>query len=318
MPIQQSCWKVELDDGSDLELRQLACQEAESRHKERKSLENQILSLLLPPDRYADCAAVNMELIAGAGGLEAAMFARDLFTMYATYARQRGWNFSPQCAPTEAASESPINHVSVLIESMDPDDPVYARLHWEAGVHRVQRVPTTSKLNKIHTSTVAVTVLPVVDEDDVALEPDDLEWSVFRSSGPGGQHVNKTESAVRVRHKPTGHVVACQNDRSQHANREAALKILKAKIAKDVVQRQIDSELAERRSQMGSLARSDRIRTYNYPQDRVTDHRLGRSWNGLASFLYQTSSELDAVADAMDEAYKLSLLATLDKPYFLL
>nr|CDS23598.1 peptide chain release factor 1 [Echinococcus granulosus] len=311
----------ELVDGSDTTLQELAAQEFTSRREEIRSLENRIMELLLPPDPTAQYSAVRLQLIAGAGGLEAAMFARDLFTMYAAYARYCGWQFASDddggATGAAVGADSPIHHVEVRVESSDPVDPVYPRLRWEAGVHRVQRVPLTSKLNKIHTSTVAVTILPVIDEAEVELDPEDLEWEVFRASGAGGQHVNKTESAVRVRHRPTGHVAACQADRSQHTNREAALKALRAKIANEAARRQVETEQAERRSQMGLLARSDRIRTYNYQQDRITDHRLGRSWSGLATFMRQGFPVLDETALALDEAYKLNALASLDKPYFL-
>ncbi|KAL5111441.1 hypothetical protein TcWFU_001735 [Taenia crassiceps] len=310
----------ELDDGSDTVLRELAAQEFASRREEIRSLENQIMELLLPPDPTAQYSAARLQLIAGAGGLEAAMFARDLFTMYAAYARHRGWRLAYDddgVAETADGTGSPIYHVEVCVDSSDPTDPVYPCLRWEAGVHRVQRVPITSKLSKMHTSTVAVTILPVIDEVEVELDPEDLEWEVFRASGAGGQHVNKTESAVRVRHRPTGHVAVCQADRSQHANRETALKALKAKIANEVARRQVDTELAKRRLQVGSLARSDRIRTYNYQQDRITDHRLRRSWSGLATVMRQGLPVLDEAALALDEAYKLNALASLDKPYFL-
>ncbi|KAL5972011.1 Peptide chain release factor 1 [Taenia solium] len=311
----------ELDDGSDTALRELAAQEFASRREEIRSLENQIMELLLPPDPTAQYSAVRLQLIAGAGGLEAAMFARDLFTMYAAYARHRGWRFASDddggAIETAIGADSPIHHVEVRVDSSDPTDPVYPYLRWEAGVHRVQRVPLTSKLNKIHTSTVAVTILPVIDEVEVELDPEDLEWEVFRASGAGGQHVNKTESAVRVRHRPTGHIATCQADRSQHANRETALKALRAKIANEAARRQVETELAERRSQMGSLARSDRIRTYNYQQDRITDHRLGRSWSGLATVMRQGLPVLDEAALALDGAYKLNALTSLDRPYFL-
>uniref|UniRef100_A0A915EWB8 Prokaryotic-type class I peptide chain release factors domain-containing protein n=1 Tax=Echinococcus canadensis TaxID=519352 RepID=A0A915EWB8_9CEST len=297
-----SSGRTELVDGSDTTLQELAAQEFTSRREEIRSLENRIMELLLPPDPTAQYSAVRLQLIAGAGGLEAAMFARDLFTMYAAYARYCGWQFASDddggATGAAVGADSPIHHVEVRVESSDPVDPVYPRLRWEAGVHRVQRVPLTSKLNKIHTSTVAVTILPVIDAAEVELDPEDLEWEVFRASGAGGQHVNKTESAVRVRHRPTGHVAACQADRSQHTNREAALKALRAK-------------------SMGLLARSDRIRTYNYQQDRITDHRLGRSWSGLATFMRQGFPVLDETALALDEAYKLNALASLDKPYFL-
>ncbi|VDM34458.1 unnamed protein product [Hydatigera taeniaeformis] len=253
--------QAELDDGSDPVLREIAAKEFASRWEAMRSLENQIMELLLPPDPTAKCNSVRLQLIAGAGGLEAAMFARDLFVMYEAYAYHRGWRLASitDLGARESAvgADSPIHHVEVRVESSSPIDPLYPYLRWEAGVHRVQRVPLTSKLNKIHTSTVAVTILPV----EVELDPEDLEWEVFRASGAGGQHVNKTESAVRVRHRPTGHVAACQADRSQHANRGKALQLLRAKLANEVARRQVETELVEKRSQIGSLARSDRIRT---------------------------------------------------------
>ncbi|VDO04056.1 unnamed protein product [Rodentolepis nana] len=309
----------ELDDGSDAVFQQMAASEAASRREQINYFENQILELILPPDPNAFCSSVRLQLIAGAGGLEAAMFARDLFNMYEAYIIQRGWSIYPGEGGINALSDTdcPIHNTEVIVEASDPSDTVYTCLRWEAGVHRVQRVPVTSKLNKIHTSTVAVTVLPAVDEADIDLLPEDLEWDVFRSSGAGGQHVNKTESAVRVRHKPTGHVAVCQDDRSQHANREAALKTLKAKIAKEASLKQVESELATRRSQMGSLERSDRIRTYNYQQDRITDHRLGKSWNDLASCMRQNIPLIDEAAQALDEVYILNSLNSLKKPYFL-
>nr|CDS28299.1 peptide chain release factor 1 [Hymenolepis microstoma] len=309
----------ELDDGSDAVLQQIAASEAASRREQIKYLENQILELILPPDPNAFCSSVRLQLIAGAGGLEAAMFARDLFNMYEAYIIQKGWSIYPGEGGINALSDTdcPIHNTEVIVEAANPSDAIYTRLRWEAGVHRVQRVPVTSKLNKIHTSTVAVTVLPVVDEADIELFPEDLEWDVFRSSGAGGQHVNKTESAVRVKHKPTGHVATCQDDRSQHANREAALKALKAKIAKEASLKQVESELTIRRSQMGSLERSDRIRTYNYQQDRITDHRLSKSWNDLASCMRQNTPLIDEAAQALDEAYILNSLNSLNKPYFM-
>uniref|UniRef100_A0A0X3PDZ6 Peptide chain release factor 1 n=3 Tax=Schistocephalus solidus TaxID=70667 RepID=A0A0X3PDZ6_SCHSO len=315
----------ELDDGTDLDLRKLAQQEAQDRKIKRALLENQIIDLLLPPDSFADQPAVTMELIAGAGGLEAAMFARDLFKMYHTYAQHQGWRFLVQEGPgggsrdagVESERDDPISYTSILIESLTPDEPLYSKLRWEAGVHRVQRIPTTSKLNKIHTSTVAVTVLPALDEADIELNPEDLEWEFFRASGAGGQHVNKTESAVRVRHQPTGLVAACQTDRSQHANREAALKLLKSKISKNLIKEQLESEETQRRSQMGSLERSDRIRTYNFQQDRVTDHRIGRSWNNLERFLLEGYA-LPEIFRLLEEAHKLERFTRLDRPHFFL
>ncbi|VUZ47021.1 unnamed protein product, partial [Hymenolepis diminuta] len=309
----------ELDDGSDAVLQQMAASEAVSRREQIKYLENQILELILPPDPNASCNSIRLQLIAGAGGLEAAMFARDLFSMYEAYINQRGWSIYPGEGGINTLSDTdcPIHNSEVIVEAADHCDRVYACLRWEAGVHRVQRVPVTSKLNKIHTSTVAVTVLPVMDEVDIELAPEDLEWDVFRSSGAGGQHVNKTESAVRLRHKPTGYVVACQDDRSQHANRDSALKALKAKITKEAALKQVESELATRRTQMGSLERSDRIRTYNYQQDRITDHRLNISWSDLATCMRQGIPLIDETAQALDEAYILNSLNSLDKPYFM-
>ncbi|KAM7541273.1 hypothetical protein Aperf_G00000042446 [Anoplocephala perfoliata] len=309
----------ELDDGSDIVLQEMAANEAAARQKQIKYLENQILGLLLPPDPNSTCNTIKLQLIAGAGGLEAAMFARDLFNMYGAYVSHRGWSITQGDNGVNVLTdaECPIHNTEVIIQASEPSDCVYACFRWEAGVHRVQRIPTTSKLNKIHTSTVAVTVLPVIDEADIDLAPEDLEWEVFRSSGAGGQHVNKTESAVRVRHLPTGHIAACQDERSQHANRATALKVLKAKIAKDAAHRQLESELAARRSQMGSLERSDRIRTYNYQQDRITDHRLSRSWSNLADYMRQGIPLLDEAAQALDDVYILNSLKSLDKPHFM-
>ncbi|VDM34079.1 unnamed protein product [Hydatigera taeniaeformis] len=274
-------------------------------------------------------------------------------SIYEAYTCYRGWRFASianaGARKSAVGADSPIHHVEVRVESSSPIDPVHPYLQWEAGVHRVQRVPLTSKLNKIHTGTVAVIIAPsyrrgsqllatslrsmlplsagicshivgtassYITTVEVELDPEDLEWEVFRASGAGGQHVNKTESAVRVRHRPTGHVAACQADRSQHANRGKALQLLRAKLANEVARRQVETEMVEKRSQIGSLARSDRIRTYNYQQDRITDHRLGRSWSGLATVMRQGLPVVNETAFALDIAYKLAALASLDKPYF--
>lgn len=257
------------------------------------------LRLLLIPKDADDEKSVILEIRAGAGGEEAALFAHSLWRMYAMYAARRGW----QC---ETISENPteLGGVKEIVFSVEGPD-VYSRLKFESGVHRVQRVPETESMGRIHTSTVTVAVLPEAQEVDVEINPSDLQIDTFRSSGAGGQHVNKTESAIRITHIPTGTVVECQDERSQYKNKDRAMKILRSRILEAERRKQNEAIAGERRAQVGTGDRSERIRTYNYPQGRVTDHRIGLTLYRLEAIL---NGDLDELIDALitaDTAEKL-------------
>ena len=245
---------------------------------------------------------VIMEIRGGVGGEEGMLFAADLFRMYSMYAESKGWKLDVvNVSETELGG---FKEISFVIEGAG----AYSRLKFEAGGHRVQRVPVTESGGRIHTSAATVAVLPEIEELDFKLDPNDLKIDTFRSSGAGGQHVNKTESAIRVTHLPTGLVVECQDERSQYKNKDRALQIMRAKLYEREQEKQHAALAAERRSQVGTGDRSDRIRTYNYPQNRVTDHRLsgeGRSFN-LESVI---NGGLDPLIDALtaaDQAEKLA------------
>lgn len=257
------------------------------------------LRLLLIPKDADDEKSVILEIRAGAGGEEAALFAHSLWRMYTMYAARRGW----QC---ETISENPteLGGVKEIVFSVEGPD-VYSRLKFESGVHRVQRVPETESMGRIHTSTVTVAVLPEAQEVDVEINPSDLQIDTFRSSGAGGQHVNKTESAIRITHIPTGTVVECQDERSQYKNKDRAMKILRSRILEAERRKQSEAIAGERRAQVGTGDRSERIRTYNYPQGRVTDHRIGLTLYRLEAIL---NGDLDELIDALitaDTAEKL-------------
>lgn len=257
------------------------------------------LRLLLIPKDADDEKSVILEIRAGAGGEEAALFAHSLWRMYTMYAARRGW----QC---ETISENPteLGGVKEIVFSVEGAD-VYSRLKFESGVHRVQRVPETESMGRIHTSTVTVAVLPEAQEVDVEINPSDLQIDTFRSSGAGGQHVNKTESAIRITHIPTGTVVECQDERSQYKNKDRAMKILRSRILEAERRKQNEAIAGERRAQVGTGDRSERIRTYNYPQGRVTDHRIGLTLYRLEAIL---NGDLDELIDALitaDTAEKL-------------
>lgn len=257
------------------------------------------LRLLLIPKDADDEKSVILEIRAGAGGEEAALFAHSLWRMYTMYAARRGW----QCS-TISANETELGGVKEIVFSVEGPG-VYSRLKFESGVHRVQRVPETETQGRIHTSTVTVAVMPEAEEVELEIDPKDLRIDTFRSSGAGGQHINKTSSAIRVTHLPTGMVVECQDQRSQRENKEQALKVLRSRLLAQK-QAEHDSKIAaERRSQVGTGDRSERIRTYNYPQGRLTDHRIGLTLYKLDTIL---NGVLDEVVDALvtaDQAEKL-------------
>ena len=273
----------------DPELRALAEGEVAELQARRDALEQEIRILLVPVDPTDQKDAI-LEIRAGAGGDEAALFAADLLRMYSRYAESRGWKVEPL-----SLSESGGGGVREAIAAVSGQG-VFGRLKFEKGVHRVQRVPSTESQGRIHTSTVTVAILPEAEEADVQIDPGELRVDVFRSSGPGGQSVNTTDSAVRITHLPTGLVVTCQDEKSQHKNRAKAMKVLRSRLLEAEIER-LDAERAsERRSQVGSGGRAKKIRTYNFPQSRVTDHRAGVTLHRLESML---EGDLDELLDAV-------------------
>ncbi len=233
-----------------------------------------------------------MEIRAGTGGEEAALFASNLFNMYKKYALKQGWKFNIlDYSPTTLGGFR-----QITFEIAGPE--VLKKLAREAGVHRVQRIPKTEKSGRVHTSTATVAVLPKVKETDVKINPNDLEVSFFRSSGPGGQNVQKVETAVRIRHKPTGIVVSSQEERSQQRNRDKALEILRSKLWQARQEKQSGEITEERRKQIGQAQRAEKIRTYNFPQDRVTDHRVKKSWGNLEGIM---DGELDKIVEVLSK-----------------
>lgn len=286
------------DPESDKELRQMAVEELnEARDAATKAAEE--LKILLLPRDPNDERNVIVEIRGGAGGEEAALFAYNLYRMYTMYAEKRGWK-------TEIVSlnETELGGFKEVSFTIDGDG-AYSRLKFESGVHRVQRVPETETQGRIHTSTATVAVLPEADEVEFELDPKDLQIDTFRSSGAGGQHINKTSSAIRVTHLPTGTVVECQDERSQYKNKDKALRVLRARLLDAKVAEQNAEIAANRKSQVGTGDRSERIRTYNYPQLRVTDHRIGLTLYRLEDVL---NGDLDEIIDALtaaDRAEKL-------------
>jgi len=273
----------------DAEVSALARAELEPLEGRRAELEREIRRELVPRDPNDDKNVI-LEIRAGAGGDEAALFANDLFRMYGRYAERRGWDVE-----LLSLSRTEGGGLKEGIASVSGDR-VWSRLKYERGVHRVQRVPATEAQGRIHTSTVTVAVLPEAEEVDVKIEPKDLRVDVFRSSGPGGQSVNTTDSAVRITHLPTGLAVQCQDEKSQHKNKARALTILRSRLLEAEMARQAEERASDRRSQVGSGERSEKIRTYNYPQSRVTDHRSGVSVHRLETIV---EGDLDALLDAV-------------------
>ncbi|HHY10390.1 MAG TPA: peptide chain release factor 1 [Firmicutes bacterium] len=287
-----------LSEGEDPEFEALLKEEITQLEARRGKLEGELQRLLLPKDPN-DEKNVIVEIRAGAGGDEAALFAGTLFRMYSRYAEAERWGVEIlSSSPTELGG---FKEVIFMIEGQG----AYSRLKFESGVHRVQRIPTTESGGRIHTSTATVAVLPEAEEVELNIEQSDLKFDVYRASGPGGQHVNTTDSAVRITHLPTGLVVSCQDEKSQHKNREKALKILRARLF-DQLQAEAQREEAEaRRSQVGTGDRSERIRTYNFPQGRVTDHRIGLS---LYKLDLVVDGDLDEIIDALVTANQVEQL----------
>jgi len=274
---------------SDPEMREMARAEYDGLKERIAALEETLRTMLVPRDPM-DGKNVIMEIRAGVGGEEAALFAADLYRMYAMYGEKQGWRL--ELAGLSQTELGGIKEVSFLVEG----ESAYGRLKHESGVHRVQRVPETESGGRIHTSTCTVAVLPQVDEVEFALDPNDLRIDTFRSSGAGGQHINKTESAIRVTHLPTGTVVECQDQRSQYKNKDRALSILRSRLYERAVAEQQASIAGQRRDQVGTGMRNERIRTYNFPQGRVTDHRIGLTLYKIDSVM---NGDLDEIIDGL-------------------
>ena len=285
--------------GGDREMKELAQLEFDESREALENLGEELKILLLPKDPHDDKNVI-IEIRGGAGGEEASLFAGSLFRMYTMYAEARRWK--TEILNANETELGGFKEVSFSIEG----EGAYSRFKYESGVHRVQRVPETESQGRIHTSTVTVAVLAEADEVELEINPTDLKIDVFRASGAGGQHINKTESAVRITHLPTGVVVECQDERSQHKNKDKAMKILRSRLYEALLEEQNDKIASERKSQVGTGNRSERIRTYNFPESRVTDHRIGLT---LYRLEYILNGNLDEVIDALataDQAAKLA------------
>jgi peptide chain release factor 1 len=283
----------------DGDMKELCQQELDESKAQLPQLEQELKILLLPKDPNDDKNVI-LEIRAGVGGEESALFAHSLYRMYAMYAEKRGWSIE-----ITTLNETELGGIKELV-CMVTGQGAYSRLKFETGVHRVQRVPETESGGRVHTSTATVAMLPEVDEVSVDLNPADIKMEVFRSSGAGGQHINKTSSAVRLIHLPTGTVVECQQERSQVQNREKAMRILYSRLYQAQQEAQAASLSAEKRAQVGMGMRNEKIRTYNFPQSRVTDHRIGLTLYKLSEVL---DGDLDEIIDALitaDQAKKLS------------
>jgi peptide chain release factor 1 len=284
----------------DPELREMALEELPGLEKDLTRIEAEISVLLLPTDRNDERDTV-LEIRSGTGGEEASLFAADLFRMYSRYAERKRWNV--QVLSMSESSTGGLKEVIALIKG----ERVYSVMRFEGGVHRVQRVPATEAQGRIHTSTATVAVMPEADEVDVQINDGDLEIQATGSGGPGGQHVNMTNSAIQLFHKPSGIMVRCQEERSQHKNRSRALQILRAKLLQLATDAHNAQQSAERRSMVGSGERAEKIRTYNYPQNRVTDHRLGLTLHKLEAIV---EGDLDELLTALRNEHQAALLAT--------
>jgi len=288
----------EMMEGDDAEMQDIAREEVDVLTKELEQVESELRILMLPTDPN-DQKNVILEVRAGTGGDEASLFSADLYRMYTRYAERLGWRIEPM-SMTEGTQGG-----YKEIVAMVTGDRVYSRLKFESGTHRVQRVPSTETQGRIHTSACTVAVLPEAEDVDITIDPKDLEISLCRASGAGGQHVNTTDSAVRIVHLPTGVVVECQDERSQHKNKAQAMKVLKARVLEKAEREQADAISAERKSQVGSGDRSERIRTYNFPQGRMTDHRINLTLYQLDDIM---GGGVGEVIDALVTDHQANLL----------
>ena len=283
---------------NDPDLKDIANEEYYAAKEKLPELEEELKILLLPKDENDDSNVI-IEIRGGAGGEEAALFAYNLYRMYTMYAELKRWQV--EIIDSNETEIGGIKEISFMIKGKG----AYSRLKFESGVHRVQRVPETEASGRIHTSTATVAVLPEVEDVEVEINPNDLRIDTYRSSGAGGQHVNKTSSAIRITHIPTGIVVSCQNERSQLQNKETAMKMLRSKLYEKQVEERDSARINNRRLQVGSGARSEKIRTYNYPQSRVTDHRINYTIYSLEAFLNGDIDEMVEALIAADRADRL-------------
>ncbi|NDV61979.1 peptide chain release factor 1 [Puniceicoccales bacterium CK1056] len=282
------------DTEADEELREMAAEEVPQLEEQLEKLYEEVLESMLPPDP-SDSRNTIMEIRAGTGGDEASLFAGDLFRMYSRFAERQGWRIEEL-----SSNESEVGGFKEIIFSVSGDS-VYRDLKWESGVHRVQRVPTTEAGGRIHTSAATVAVLPEAEEVDVQIDPSELEITVARASGPGGQGVNTTDSAVQILHKPTGMIVKCADERSQLKNKNKAMKVLRSRLLEQKEREEQEKYAANRKSQVGSGDRSERIRTYNFPQGRMTDHRINLTLYSLDELM---EGGLSPVVEGLQEADK--------------
>ncbi|MHB8171135.1 MAG: peptide chain release factor 1 [Thermincolia bacterium] len=290
--------KTMLGEKLDAEMREMAQMEADELSQRKEELEQRLKILLLPKD-INDEKNVIVEIRGGAGGDEAALFAGDLFRMYTRFAEGKGWR--TEILSSNNTDIGGFKEVIFLIEGQG----AYSQLKYESGVHRVQRIPSTESGGRIHTSTSTVAVLPEAEEVDVDIHPNDLRIDVFCSSGPGGQSVNTTQSAVRITHLPSGIVVSCQDEKSQHKNKDKAMKVLRARLLEAAQEEQRAQQAGDRKTQVGTGDRSERIRTYNFPQNRITDHRIGLTLHRLD---YVLMGDVDEIIEALittEQAEKL-------------
>jgi peptide chain release factor 1 len=290
------------ETSGEADLRELAAAEMDALGRRAGELREAVLLAMMPPEP-SDSRNTVMEIRAGTGGEEAALFAGELARCYQRYADAQGWKVEPMSS--SASERGGLREVAFLIVGTD----VYKRLKWESGVHRVQRVPVTEASGRIHTSTVTVAVLPEAEEVDLQIKPEELEITVSRASGPGGQGVNTTDSAVQILHKPTGLIVNCADERSQIKNKARAMTVLRSRLLKLKEDEEKAKYAAERRSQIGSGDRSERIRTYNFPQNRLTDHRIGFTLHGLPQVM---DGAIGPLLDALEKAHYQERLAALE------